>query len=292
MADLPHPTWLRAFEAAARHASFSTAADELGLTPAAVSQQIRLLEKHLKTTLFERLPRGVALTDMGQAYALPIRKSFTDMTAATKGLFGSQSKRVVRVRASISCAALVIAPRLAEFQALYPDIEVQLSTFVWADRFIDEDGDIDIRFGHGDWGDGVITHLGHEYAIPVCHPDYAASFGQPFTIQDLAKGPIAIITGSEGDWINLSGHYGLDLALPSCTTRFDSSLIALQTVIAGNGAVMVLESFARQYLRQRLLVAPFDHRLPITASHYLVSRKDAGAREEVRVFAQWVETLC
>lgn len=291
MPKLPHVTWLRAFEAAARHASFSAAADELGLTPAAVSQQIRLLEKHLKVTLFERLPRGVALTDIGLAYALPIRKSFTDMMATTQGLFGSQSKHVVRVRASISCAALVIAPRLSEFQELYPDIEVQLSTFVWADRFADEESDIDIRFGHGDWRDGSVTHLGHEYAIPVCHPDHVASFSKTPSIQDLAKARIIIITGSEADWINLSALYDLNLTAPTCTMRVDSSLIALNAVSAGTGAVMVLESFAREYLRLGLLVAPFDYRLPIRGSHYLVSRENAGARDEVRVFAQWVETL-
>lgn len=291
MADLPHVTWLRAFEAAARHASFSAAADELGLTPAAVSQQVRLLEKHLGTTLFERLPRGVALTDIGQAYALPIRKSFAEMEVATRGLFGARRKRVVKVRASISCAAFVIAPRLAAFQDQHPDIEVELSTFVWADRFADEDSDIDIRFGHGDWGDGAITHLGHECAIPVCNSLYAASLGAPPDIDKLTRGRLIAITGSEGDWINLAAHYGLDLGAPSDVIRVDSSLIALQTLIAGDGAVMVLESFARQYLEQGLLVAPFEYRLPIKASHYLVSRETTGMREEVRQFAQWVETL-
>ncbi|WP_166418374.1 LysR family transcriptional regulator, partial [Cochlodiniinecator piscidefendens] len=187
MSDLPHVTWLRAFEAAARHRSFTAAAEELGLTPAAISQQIRLLEKHLNAPLFDRLPRGVALTEMGQAYALPVRKSFSDMQIATDGLFGAPRKRVVKVRASISCAGLVIAPRLAEFQQAHPDIEVQLSTFVWSDRFINEESDIDIRYGHGDWTDGTITHLGHEYAIVVCHPDYVKTHGAAFNIQTVAQ---------------------------------------------------------------------------------------------------------
>ena len=94
----PQVTWLRSFEAAARRGSFSAAADDLGLTPAAVSQQIRLLEKHLGAQLFERLPKGVVLTDTGQAYAQPIRKSFSEMQAATEGLFGSRSRKTVKVR--------------------------------------------------------------------------------------------------------------------------------------------------------------------------------------------------
>lgn len=291
MVDLPHLIWLRSFEVASRHGSFSAAAEELCLTPAAVSQQIRSLEEHLKATLFERLPRGVALTAKGQAYALPIRKSLLDMERATQGLFGLSTKRVINLRASISCAALVIAPKLAEFQAMSPDIEVRLTTFVWADRFGNEDVDIDIRFGHGDWKDGRVTHLGHEFAIPVCHPEHAASFGKNLSIQSMAAGEIVEITGSETDWIKLSEHEGLDLCRPSSTVRVDSSLVALQAVITGRGAVMVLESFAREYIRQGLLVAPFDLRLPVRPSHFLVQREGAIAADDARVFSDWVMSI-
>ena len=291
MAVVPHAAWLRTFEAASRHGSFSAAADELGLTPAAVSQQIRLLEKHLKTTLFDRLPRGVVLTDMGQAYAQPVRRSFAELDHATRSLFGTSRKQVVRVRSSLSFAALVIAPRLAEFQDLHPDIEVQLSTFVWADRFGDDDSDVDIRYGHGDWTDGAVTHLGHEQAVVVCSPTYAASFGPSLSLQTIAAGQVAIIAGSETDWFTLSAHYGLDLAAPIRMTKVDSSLIALQAVIAGHGAVMVLETFARPYLDLGLVVAPFDHRLPFRAAHYLVRRDTASSRNEVRTFEAWVASL-
>ncbi|MGC1430188.1 MAG: LysR family transcriptional regulator [Albidovulum sp.] len=291
MADLPHVTWLRAFEAAARHSSFSAAAEELGLTPAAVSQQIRLLEKHLKVTLFERLARGVALTDMGQAYAQPIRKSFADMALATKGLFNVSRKRMIDVRASISCAALVIAPRLAEFQDQHPDIAVHLSTFVWADRFGDAQSDVDIRYGHGDWTDGSVTHLGHEFAIPVCHPDYAASFGNRLSIKTLAEAEVVKIAGSETDWLRLSEHYGLNLGHPSSEMHMDSSTIALQAVIAGRGTAMVLESFARHYLRNGLLVAPVEHRLPIRPSHFLVQCSGSDRADEVRAFSHWVMSI-
>lgn len=88
MKNLPHVTWLKAFDSAARHNSFAAAASELGLTPAAISQQIRHLEQHLDAQLFRRLPRGVSLTDVGQAYAQTIGKSFEDMALATNGLFG------------------------------------------------------------------------------------------------------------------------------------------------------------------------------------------------------------
>jgi LysR family transcriptional regulator, glycine cleavage system transcriptional activator len=288
MPNLPHVTWLASFEAAARHASFSAAADELGLTPAAVSQQIRLLEQHLGVALFKRLPRGVMLTDIGQAFAQPIRRSFSEMKTATHSLFETSQKRVVRVRASISYAGLVIAPRIAEFSKLHPDISIILSTFVWSDRFDDDQSDLDIRYGFGNWTDGQVQHMGHANAIPVCHPSYSASFAAPLSLHDLARAKIVRILGSETDWARISALYDLNLEIAPEWFTADSSFTALQTVISGTGVVMVLESFARYYIDLGLLVAPLPYQLPIAASHFLVQRELASVREEVQLVRKWI----
>ncbi len=291
MPNLPHVTWLRAFEAAARHNSFSSAADELGLTPAAISQQIRLLEKHLNAQLFIRLARGVQLTDVGQAYAQPIRKSFGDMAQATEGLFAGQQKRILRVRASISCAALVLAPRLSEFQRAHPDIAVHLSTSVWADRFDEETLDVDIRYGQGDWAERQIFHLGHEFAVPVCHPDYARALGPNLSIQRLAAADVIQIVGSETDWSRLSDLHDLNLTPRMDWLRADSSLIALQTTMTGHGVTMVLESFARQYLDQGQLIAPLPYKLPKQRSHYVVVNDHTTQIDAAHTFCNWLSAL-
>ncbi|MEW2914638.1 LysR substrate-binding domain-containing protein [Leisingera sp. JC11] len=291
MTDLPHVTWLKAFEAAARLNSFSAAAEELGLTPAAISQQIRLLETHLNTQLFKRLPRGVALTDTGQAYAQPIRKSFDDMQRATSGLFSRKRQRVVHLRATISCAALVIAPQLARFRAEHPDIFVQLSSTVWSSRFDEEALDIDIRYGGGDWQEAQILHLGHESAIPVCSPAYAKALGGSPSIEDLASSDVVQIIGSETDWGRLADLHGLTLQVTTDWLKADSSLLALQTVAAGHGVTMVLESFARQYIEQGLVIAPTAFKLPKRRSHYMVINDRAGQREEVKTVAAWLASL-
>jgi LysR family glycine cleavage system transcriptional activator len=288
MAKLPHVTWLRSFEVAARHGSFSAAAEELGMTPAAVSQQIRLLEQMVGKALFIRLPRGVVLSDAGKAYAQPIRRSFAEMQAATNGLFGPSTKRTIRVRASISFAGLVIAPRIADFYAMHPDILVELTSFVWAEQFGEEPSDIDIRYGTGDWKDGTILHLGHEHAIPVCHPDYAATLPQPLTLQALAADRRINIMGSEADWEQLSDQYGLNLKSAGNWFTVDSSFIALQSVIARAGSAIVLERFAHHYLQQGMIVAPFDYRLPISLSHFIVCSERSIPREEVKLFCDWL----
>ncbi len=289
--NLPHPTWLRTFEAAARLGSFTAAAIELGLTPAAVSQQMRLLEQHLKTTLFERLPRGVALTDMGAAYAQPVRKSLNEMHNATTGLFGGTKRQQVKVRASISFAALILAPRLHEFRAIYPHIDVELSTFVWANRFQEGLSDIDIRFPYGDWTDGHVTHLGHEFAVPVCRPDYLAGFDTPPSLEDLAAGHICTIHGSEADWPNLLSQTGHVMPVQSEITRFDSSLLALQATSNGPGTAIVLESFAQVFVNQGLVVHPSAERLAIRPAHFLVEREGSGNREEIQAFLDWTKAI-
>ena len=289
--DLPPPTWLRTFESAARLGSFSAAADELGLTPAAVSQQMRLLEQHLKTTLFERLPRGVALTDKGAAYAQPVRKGLDDIHSATGHLFGTAKRKTIKVRVAISCAALIIAPRLHEFQQAHPDIDVELSTFVWANRFEDGISDLDIRFGFGDWTDGDVTHLGHEYAVPVCSPGFLASFGPSASLADLTAKHCYMIQGSEADWPDLFQQMGISMPMETKVTHVDSSLLALQAMSAGSGITIVLESFAQPFIDSGVAVLPVEDKLAIPRAHFLVARDGAERRQEIRAFCDWVKSI-
>lgn len=288
MTQLPHVTWLRAFEAAARHSSFSAAADELALTPAAVSQQIRLLEQHLRVQLFHRLPRGVELTDLGQAYAQPIRRAFHDMQAATDGLFTVPRRKTLRVRASISYAALVLAPRLTGFRALNPDIDIRLSTAVWSDRMDDASIDLDIRFGTGDWPERQIWSLGSERASVVCHPDFAAGFEGGPTIAALAAADVVQVTGSERDWDRLSARYNLDLPPPAQRIKADSSLIALQMLASGQGSAIIMRRFAQRYLDQGLLVSPLPYDLPLDQGFYLIAREDSQRAAEIQRFSAWL----
>lgn len=285
---IPHVTWLRAFEAAARHSSFSDAASELHLTPAAVSQQIRLLEQHLGVQLFRRLPRGVALTDVGQAYALPIRKSFSEIQDATEGLFTIRNKRKVRVRASISYATLVLAPRLKDFHDLHPEIEIELSTAVWSDRMDDETIDLDIRYGTGHWDDRDLWQLSHEFALLVCHPDHANRFSEERSIHDILAAGTVPVLGSEVEWARYSDHFDLGLGTPPVWLKADSSLVALQTISAGFGTALIHESFARPFLDNGSLVSLFDYRLPIRQSYFLVAREGFGDHPDVDALRKWI----
>lgn len=288
MSKLPHVPWLRAFEAAARHSSFSAAADELNLTPAAVSQHIRLLERHVGEDLFKRLPHGVVLTDTGQAYALPIRRAFAEMQDATASLFTKQKRRKLHVRTSVTYGALVLGPRLAEFSELHPDIELHISTAVWSDRIDDRRIDIDIRYGTGNWADQHMWQLSQEVGIVVCAASYAAQFGSGPDIAALAAGHRLLVMGSEVEWQRLSSHYGLELGSSAQSTTADSSIMALQILLGGKNAAIIHESFAQNYLDQGLLVSPFEYRLPIRESYFMIVGNEALDRSEVTDFRDWL----
>lgn len=285
MSSLPHVTWLRAFEAAARNGSFSAAAEELGLTPAAVSQQIKLLEQHLGVTLFLRLPRGVALTDMGHAYAQPIRRSFSDMHEATRSLFGASGKRRVRLRVSISYAALVLAPQLGAFQQDFPGIDLEVTTAVWTDRIDDDAIDAEVRYGYGDWAEPDIRHLCHLSAQVVCAPQVARATRAD--LHRLAAQAVQII-GSETDWGRMAALAGVPPPVALGAMTVESSLIALQMLASGTGSAIVAETFARPYLADGRLVAPLDLQLPLPRSFFLVVPERAAQRPEVARFCDWL----
>lgn len=288
MRKLPHVTWLRAFDAAARNSSFAAAAEELNLTPAAVSQQIRLLEKQLGAELFKRLPKGVALTDVGQAYAQPLRKSFREMERATDGLFRAQRKTTLRVRASISFAALILAPRLGTFRDLHPEIEIELFTSVWSDRMTDAGIDFDIRYGDGDWPERNMWPLDVRDAVIVCHPAHAAALGDDLSVEGLAAAAVVQVVGSENDWERLSDRHGLDLAVPVHWMKADSSLIALQILAAGHGSAIISRSFAAQHLETGALISPVPFEVPMGQRFFLVQSDDARADPEIDTFKDWL----
>lgn len=286
MRRLPHVTWLRTFEAAARHSSFASAADELNLTSAAVSQQIKLLEETLEMKLFKRLPKGVELTDIGQAYAQPVRASFQDLEAATDGLFRPKLKTTLRIRASISFGVLVLAPRLKAFRELHPEIDITLSTTVWSDRMSDATTDIDIRYGDGNWQEQVIWPLGEGQATVVCTPKHAALLKRdPSSVGDVGIVPII---GSERDWPDMFQALGVDCPPLEPWMSVDSSLLALECVASGRGVAIINRMFSQSHLQAGTLVEPFRQTLKTQNNFFLVAQADPKKHRQVAIFHEWL----
>lgn len=283
--NLPPLPWLRAFEAAARRNSFAAAAGELGLTPAAVSYQVRALEQQLGYLLFERLPRGLRLTDMGLAYLPPIRRAFSELSLSTVGIFGPRGEVTLNVRVPVSFAVLWLAPRLGGFTVEHPGFRVRLFSAIWADTLPSDKVDVDIRYGHGDWPGSRAQLLVNDPIVLVTAPG-----SRIMGARDLLPGSLVHIMGIDGDWLDLYAAAGLPAPAERAGISVDTSLAALELVSAGHGVALVLSRFAKTYAAQgRVRIVP-GITLPQGQSHYLLA-PDAQdpPRAEALLLGDWLQ---
>ncbi len=288
-ATLPPLAWIRTFEAAARHASFAAAAKELGMTPAAASQHVRALETHLGFALFERLPRGVALTAMGSAWVPSVRKSLDDLSVATTGLFGANAWRLLTVRSAFSFASLCLARHLPAFLGAHPGLSLRLLTAVWSDAAEAGHIDVDIRYGGGGWDGADALRLTEPVSVPVCPP--GARFGPDAAadLRKLATGGVVHIMGCENLWTALACDLGWPDAVVAGGASVDSSLIALEMVAAGHGCAMIETALAQGHLDAGRVVAPPGLALRHDQSHHLLlPRRARPPSSAALMFRAWL----
>lgn len=286
---LPPLNWLRTFEAAARHGSFAAAAGEVSLTPAAVSYQIRSLEASLGFKLFERLPRGLRLTDIGRAYLPTLSKAFDEIGMSTVGLFGGQGRAALTIRASVTYANLLLPQRLPDFHARYPGIDIRLFSTVWSDRSENHDADLEIRYGEGNWIGWRSMRLDSDTSILVSVGSRDTDEGEAAYLKRQISHGVIQIMGCEDLWTRLCRHYEIDEDIRHARLLADNSSTALEMASAGLGALIVSRAFAEPYLRSGRLQQPVDAELDSSSGHYvLVPATRQARRPEALLFQRWL----
>ena len=284
---LPPLTWLRAFEAAARTESFTAAALELGLTQAAISYQVRALEDRLGSAMFDRLPRGVRLTAMGTAYLAPVRKAFDDLAISTVGLFGADDAVSISILAPVSFAALWLAPRLPEFHAKYPAIEVRMSATVWGNSGPNAATDLEVRYGDGAWNGHTCEPLLQQNLVVACSPEFLRLSGYDGNLSALIRNRMIHIMGHERHWLRLAG--GIN-AVSGPTV--DTTISALELAAAHAGCVVTHPLFLASYLATGRLVVPDTAGAPDEQGfHMLTPEQPRRTRREVHVFHEWLRDV-
>ncbi len=257
---LPPLPWLRAYEAAARRGGFTAAAAELGLTQAAVSQQIGLLEAQLGARLFRRLRRGVELTAEGAAFLPHVQAAFAGLARSTAELFGKPAGQAVALQGPVSFLTLWLAPRLARFGPEVPGVDLNLSTIQVPADIHPRAHDFDIRFGLGAW-DGRGSHrLTTERLTPVCAPALAR--------RDWHGLPRLGVTGAREMW---SGWAAIDPATSADrpVIAFDTFVTAMAAAEAGAGVLLGSRPLIDQALDQGRLIRLSDLELPSASGHFV-----------------------
>jgi LysR family glycine cleavage system transcriptional activator len=286
---LPPLIAVRYFEAAARHLSFTKAAQELHVTHSAVSHQIKALEEWLGVPLFRRLNRSLMLTEAGQAYARPVRESLEKLGEASRALRSREQTGTLTVSVLPSFAAKFLVPRLGGFRRAHADIDVRISANERLVDFAREDVDVAIRYGRGNWPGLRVDRLVRENIFPVCSPQ-------------LLAGPIALRVPAdllqhtlmhESDWPeSMWGRWLADAGVKAEQLKpslsFNYSSLMIQAAIDGLGVALSQEALVRDDLASGRLVRPFNIDMPGDYAYYVVTPEAGAERPKVKAFREWL----
>lgn len=288
---------LRAFEASARHQSFSTAATELNVTPAAVGQLVRSLEEALGTPLFHRGSGGRARLVATEAAerALPdIRAGFDRLSIGFERLKEASSNGVLTVTVSPAFAAKWLLPRIDRFQATWPDTDVRLDTNLKPVDFIAQRVDIGVRYGAGSWAGLVAEKLMDEEIYPVCSPELLRQKRRLRSPTDLAKETLIhdlSVDGHEGfaSWDAWLEKAGVTTVTTKRGMRINNSAAVLQAAIDGHGVALARSVMARDDLAAGRLIRLFPEvEFASALAYYVVYRSESATLPRPAAFREWL----
>ncbi len=293
MARLPPLNALRAFEAAARHLSIAKAAEELNVTPAAVSHQVKALEADLGVKLFRRANRAIWLTEAGQACLPDLREGFERLAAGVARLRARESRGILTVSTPPSFAAKWLVPHLESFRSRHPEIEIRVDATTDLVDFARDEVDVAVRFGGGDYPGLEVQHLLQDEFFPVCSPALLEGEHPLRTPDDLRwhsllhedHGMLGETYPDWRSWILAAGLRDID---SDRGPRFSSSELVIQAAIDGQGVALGRGVLAEHDLSAGRLVKPFEVTYPINFGYYLVWAHGASERPKVAAFRDWI----
>lgn len=283
---LPPLNALRSFEAAARHESFTRAADELSVTQGAVSQQVKALEAHLGLKLFNRERRRLAITGAGRDYLGVVRDALDRLALGTERLLQRQDAGSITVSTTPDFAAKWLVHRLGRFHGAHPEISLTISATAHQVDFVQEDVDVAIRRGNGQWPGLHAERLAAEWLFPVCSPNLLRD-GRIAEPTDLLKSPIFHADDREA-WERWLDTAGLPPALLASGPVLNSSALVLDAAVDGHGVALARSILAARDLIAGRLVRPFDGALELRRNYWIVCPKAVAAVPKIATFRTWV----
>jgi DNA-binding transcriptional LysR family regulator len=289
--QLPRLELLPAFEAAARHLSFTKAADELSLTQSAVSRQIQALEESLGGRLFERRTRALLLTERGQVLYKVAQDLLQQLQDTTQKLRGAAAARAVTVTTTPGFASLWLIPRLNGYLEGHPGVDVRISASYETVNLEQQGVDLAIRYASSA-AMGNERPLFGENVIPVCSPALAANPARPLREPaDLRTHVLLHMENSRASWIewNIWLHaHGLRNLKPAGTLQFSQYDQLIQAAASGQGVALGRLPLLRQMLRERQLVAPFKKSIVSSRGYFLLRSKRVASEQDVTDFEAWL----
>jgi LysR family transcriptional regulator, glycine cleavage system transcriptional activator len=285
---LPPLNSLRAFEAAARHGSFTGAARELGVTQSAVSRHVLQLEARIGTALCTRMRRGIELTAEGAAYAATLRAVFDQIEQHTRRLTSKPASNTLRLKLPPTFAIRWLVPRLARFHAIHRHIDVQITTSHQPVEFDREDIDVCIHWGEEPPRGTRYRRLFGEILLPVCSPALFNCYPRPRRPADLAHYTLLCSLHRPEDWPTWLGKADVSEIDGNEGLKFENSALAYQAAIDELGIVVAQRAFVEDDLRTGRLVAIFDLCAATGSAYFLAYPEQKRPSAKVRAFETWI----
>ncbi len=278
---------LRAFEAAARHASFTRAAEELNVTQGAVSRQVKALEGHLGFSLFERTGKGLELSQKGRTYVGSLTTAFEQIARATDELITTSTHTVLTIRGYTTFLVRWLIPLLPEFQIKHPNIEIRLVSASDPVDFGRDNVDIGIRYGNGRWNGLSTDLLFFDSLVPVCSPTLMQTMDLR-TPGDLARSTLLHLNLRRSDWPDWLAGAGYEHLEVANNLFFEDLGVVHQCALAGMGLAIAQQTYIRSDLASGKLVAPFSFVLNRPKGYFLVCPKDRQNVTKIVTFRNWL----
>jgi len=284
---LPSLNALRAFEAAARHHSFTRAAEELAVTQGAVSHQVKALEQQLGLALFHRQNQRLTLTSAGQAYLPVVRGAFDRLAAGTEELLAAEQSRRLTISVSPNFAINWLVPRIGRFVEQHPEVDLRINATLHHVDFAREDVDMAVRHGEGHWPELHVVRLCREELFPACSPKLLDGTHQLRAPADLRHHTLLHLDdrGDWQKWLEAAGVEGIDL---SRGVVFNQAVMAIRAAVDGQGVALARTALAALLLLEGRLVRPFPLALPVRYAYYIVCLQATAERPKIALMRDWL----
>jgi LysR family transcriptional regulator, glycine cleavage system transcriptional activator len=284
---LPALNALRAFEAAARHESFTRAAEELCVTQGAVSHQVKALEQELGIKLFNRERQRLVITGSGREYFAVVRDALDRITLGTERLMRHQSSGALTISTSPDFAAKWLVHRLGRFAEAHPDIDLRVSATMHHVDFAREEVDLAVRHGDGHWPGLHVERLCAEQLFPVCSPKLMAGRQRLSSPADVLKFPILHLEGSKewSRWLDSAGVAGADHSRGPVLNR---ASMLIDAAVDGQGIALARTTLAARDLLDGRLVRPFEQSLRLANSYWIVCPRATAMLPKIQKARDWL----
>ncbi|WP_069865709.1 LysR family transcriptional regulator [Pseudomonas citronellolis] len=277
--------WLRTFEVVGRHLSFSSAAVELNMSQSAVSQQIKLLEHKLGKSLFQRQTRSIQLTVAGRAYLGVVQEGLKHMEQGMNSIFSSVAQGVLELSVNNSFAQLWLAPRMERFATLYPQVSIRMYGVNWEADAPPGGGEIEIRYGTGNWPGMEATRLLSQELRPYCSLSMSNRLRDAGGILSL---PLIDVLGTPNGWSDWLDRYPQGESEHLQRFYVDSYAIAANMAVESAGVCLLNDELLQGSRLREFLISPLDQLIDCQASYYLVKHRDRPLSGAALAFTDWL----